>query len=592
MMRLVCYPTVVALLGALATGDAIPNTASAVSTDSVLAAKYDRAVLDKCSARLTGVIDSSSQDKPLRVWVFFAGHGRLSRAPEEVLSKRSMERRSLRAGAAHDRFDMPVCRYYIDAVRDRSIGIRHVSRYFNAVSALVEPSRIASICSLPFVARVDCVAVYRREDTGRPRAAPLPLQSDDPLVGTYGGSLDQLIQIRAADLLELGYNGSGTVTSADPVLVCVMDTGFRLDHEAFDNISIVGQWDFVQGDSIVSNEAGDHAEQDRHGSVVLGALAGYHLGNLVGPAWGADFLLAKTEIVGTEIEVEEDNWIAGLEWADSAGADSVSSSLGYVDWYTPSMLDGYTPRCTQAADIAAAHGVLVVTAMGNGGLAGDSTLIAPADGDSVIAIGAVDRNGVIAYFSSRGPTADGRIKPDVVALGLGVHTVEYPTVDSYARYNGTSLATPLVSGLCAQILEIFPELSPIEVWELLTSTSSRSNDPDNVYGYGLPDGVAAASVEVPEEPATIVTGGAYPNPFRTSTKFDITIPISEPLTVRIYDCRGALVKELIAGRILPWGGTLNWDGTNGAGSRVAAGVYFMHFSSRHFDRTFKVLLIP
>jgi serine protease AprX len=590
MMKLISYPVAIAVIGAFAAGEGM--AVSSVFKGDALVQVEDRAVQSKCSERLAGLIFSSPPEKSVKVWIFFADHGGQYQPRRETLSKRSMRRRMMRADSAGDRHDMPVCALYIDAVRVRSLGIRQVSRYFNAVSALVEPSRIPSICSLPYVEKVDLVTVYRRERLTEPKAAPPPLRSDDPLVGTYGGSLDQLVQIRAVDLLELGYNGSGALTGADPVLVCVMDTGFRLDHEAFDEINIAGQWDFVQGDSIVRNDEGDHSEQDRHGTIVLGALAGHHEGDLVGPASGADFLLAKTEIFGTEIQVEEDNWIAGLEWADSAGADIVSSSLGYVDWYTPSMLDGDTPRCTRAADIAAAHGVLVVTAMGNGGAAGDTTLIAPADGDSVIAVGAVDRNGVIAYFSSRGPTADGRIKPDVVALGLGVQSVEYPTAYSYASYNGTSLATPLISGLCAQILEILPELSPVELRNLLTSTSSRSGDPDNVYGYGLADGVAAAAVEPPEEPAAISLRGAYPNPFRTSTKFEIAIPISEPLTVRIYDCRGALVRELIAGRILPWGGTLTWDGTNSAGSRVAAGVYFMHFTSRHFERTFKVLLIP
>jgi serine protease AprX len=589
-MRLAQYLAAGALIGTLGMGEGAALPASTVRT--LPGTAEDLVFLDKCSGRLRHALDSPSRHEPLRVWIFFADHGKLSFSPSESVSRRSRERRILRGGVASDRFDTPVHPSYIRAVRASARRIRHVSRYFNAVSALVEPSCIPSICSLPFVESIDCVVVFRRERTSEPGMAPLPVQSDDPLVGTYGGSLDQLLQIRSADLLELGYNGSGSMSATAPVLVCVLDTGFNLDHEAFDRINVIAQRDFVQGDSVTSNEEGDHEEQDKHGTIVLGALAGYRLGDLIGPAWGADFLLAKTEIVGTEIMVEEDNWIAGIEWADSAGADIVSSSLGYVDWYAPSMLDGDTPRCTQAADIAASRGILVVTAMGNTLLSSDTTLIAPADGDSVIAVGAVDRNGLIAYFSARGPTADGRVKPEVVALGLGVHTVEYATTDSYARYNGTSFATPLVAGLCAQILEIHPDMQPMELRDSLISTASRSSDADNRYGYGIPDGVTASAIGAPARPTAIVLGSAYPNPFQTAARFDLAVPVNEPLTVRVYDCRGALVRELIRDRILPWGGTLTWDGINNDGARVAAGVYFVHFTSAHFARTYKVLHIP
>ena len=256
------------------------------------------------------------------------------------------------------------------------------------------------------------------------------------------------------------------------------------------------------------------------------------------------------------------------------------------------MLDGDTPRCTKMADIAAGHGVLIVTAVGNEGIFGDTTLIAPSDADSIIAVGAVDRDGVRAYFSSRGPTADGRIKPELMALGRGVYTVDWGTLTGYTKADGTSLSTPLIAGLCAQLLEIDPGMSPIDIRQSLREASSQSDDPNNDYGYGIPDGLKAAGIEGPERPASVVLDGAYPNPFRSSTRFDIFIPENEPLTVRIYDCRGVLVRNLISNRILPWGGNLFWDGTNDAGRRVAAGFYFMHFKSPRYERTVKVLRVP
>ncbi len=552
----------------------------------------DHSIL-KCSDRLLGRIASASGT--ISVWIFFTDREPdrpISLESRDMLSERAIRRRRLRAAALTDEFDQPVPMGYIEMIRSRVARVRHVSRYLNAVSAEAEVSQIAAISALSFVRKIDVVAVYRKIDDFKAESPDPIAPSDDPLEGTYGSSFDQLSQIRSTDLLELGYNASGDVTAGDPVLICVLDTGFRLDHEAFGHLSVVAQYDFIQYDTVTSNEDGDHPEQDRHGTVVLGALAGHSVGELIGPAWGADFLLAKTEIREDEIQAEEDKWIAGLEWADSAGADIVSSSLGYIKWYTRDMLDGDTPLCTRAADIAAGHGVLIVTAMGNEGMYGDTTLIAPADADSVISVGAVDRSGVRAYFSSRGPTADGRIKPDLMALGRGVYTVDWGTSGGYAYADGTSLSTPLVAGLCAQLLEIDPGMAPIDVRESLIGASSQSSEPDNDYGYGIPDGLASSGLEGPDLPASIVLHGAYPNPFRSRTAFDIFIPEGDPLTVRIYDCRGVLVRSLISNRILPWGGRLAWDGTNDAGRAVTAGVYFMHFKSARYESTVKVLRIP
>lgn len=581
------------LLVTLITGIALAYNSSAAHHGRYPIENDPENSLLKCSDRLRDRIVSASG--PISVWIFFTDRERerlISRKSPDSSSERAMRRRRLRAATSTDEFDLPVPGAYVDMIRSNVVRLRHVSRYLNAVSAEVEIWQIPAIDALSFVKKIDIVAVYRKTDDFRAESPDPIVPSDDPLAGKYGESFDQLNQISSTDLLELGYNASGMATAGDPVLICVLDTGFRLDHEAFEHLSVIAQYDFIQYDTVTSNEDGDHPEQDRHGTVVLGALAGHSPGELIGPAWGADFLLAKTEIREVEIQAEEDKWIAGLEWADSAGADIVSSSLGYVAWYTPDMLDGDTPLCTRAADIAAGHGMLIVTAMGNEGIYGDTTLIAPADADSAIAVGAVDRNGVRTYFSSRGPTADGRIKPDLMALGRGVYTVDWGTSSGYGYGDGTSLSTPLVAGLCAQLLEIDPGMGPIDVRGSLIGASSQSGAPDNYYGYGIPDGLLASGLEGPVRPASLVLRGAYPNPFRSNTLFDISIPEGDPLTVRIYDCRGALVRNLISNRVLPWGGTLTWDGTNDAGRRVAAGFYFMHFKSPSYERTVKVLRVP
>lgn len=527
------------------------------------------------------------------VWIFFTDHGscdtggRDSRTHAAGVSRRALKRMRLRTSCPVDGYGLrSPDAGYIDRLRPHVRRFRCRSRYFNAVSADVSIQRISTIASYPFVRRIDLIASFRRpKEIAPPERSPAVFRSagGDRGYGAFGESYTQLSQIQASKLLELGYNGSGVNRGIAPILICVLDTGFKLDHEAFTQTNIVAQWDFIQNDSVTSNEPGDSPSQDMHGTTVLGVLGGYSEGELVGPAWGAEYLLAKTELYTIELEIEEDYWIAGLEWADSSGADIVSSSLGYVLWYSKADLDGETPLCTRAADRAVSRGIVVVNSTGNFGPS--DSLIAPADGDSVLAVGAVDRYGDIAYFSSRGPTIDGRIKPELVAMGMGTYSVFKGTVDEYARYNGTSYSAPLVAGLCAQLLEIHPEWSPMELRQALLFTASRSGMPDNTYGYGIPHGLAAAGFD-PDEP---LFSSAVPNPFRTSTSFQFYFPQPEPVTMRIYDIRGALVKTLARNLPIQRGWTVSWDGTNNAGRQVTAGVYFLELTSPAVHRICKLV---
>lgn len=557
------------------------------------------AVMRKSDGRLLDAMRSMSPDDTITVWIFFRGGGRTASRPSEdavragYISPRAYRRIMRRAQRAVTDGYRPVSAENIEGIRGSVLRIRRTSRYLNAVSADVCVGEITSICMYSFVERLRRVSVYRRvhkDGAFRHVSDGAYRPADDPLKGLYGESLDQVDQIQAIELLEMGYNGSGGVAGGDPVLVCILDTGFNLDHEALENVHVVAEWDFVQNDSVTSNEEGDTITQERHGTTVLGAIAGNHEGDLIGPAWGADFLLAKTEIEGQEIRIEEDNWIAAVEWADSAGADIITSSLGYVDWYEPEDKDGNTALCTIAADIAVSRGIVVVNSAGNLGSLGGLT--PPADGHNVLTVGAVYRDGTIVSFSSRGPTADGRIKPDLVAMGYRVHSVVSGTRDGYGKHTGTSMAAPLVAGLCALLLETHPDWSPLDLRDSLTTTATRSGSPDNSYGYGIPRGLAASGITATGIPESTLFSVGYPNPFRETTAFDLLLPVREPVTVRIYDCRGSLVRTLIENRILKWRWTLTWDGTNDEGRQVAGGVYFVDITSLQTRKTSKVLYIP
>jgi subtilisin family serine protease len=238
----------------------------------------------------------------------------------------------------------------------------------------------------------------------------------------------------------------------------------------------------------------------------LSIIGGFKEGELVGPAYGANFILAKTENTDSETPIEEDNWIAGIEWADSIGVDVTSTSLSYLDYdspytsYTWQDMDGNTALITIAADLAAGKGIVVVnSASNNGNNSSHNTLGAPADGDSVFTIGSVTSSGVRSSFSSVGPTVDGRIKPDLMAMGSNVyHAGSFG--NQYYAGSGTSFSCPLVAGVCALILQKNPLLTPMEVLQLLRSTATQSNNPDNLYGWGIIDALDAINnIAVPVE---------------------------------------------------------------------------------------------
>src|SRR5206468_1153215 len=227
-------------------------------------------------------------------------------------------------------------------------------------------------------------------------------------------------QLRLRPLTDAGVDGTG-------VRIGIFDSGFDTQNPAFTGIAVTAQYDFVFGDTIVRNEPVDDPSAQGHGTAVWSLFAGDVPGRLHGVARGASYLLAKTEDVRSETRIEEDNYVAALEWADSIGVDVVSSSLGYLTFdngfsYTPSQLNGDVAVTSVAVESAAAKGILVVTAAGNSGPAFRS-LVTPGDADSIITAGAEDSLGAIAAFSSRGPTADGRLKPDLTAPGVAVCTI-------------------------------------------------------------------------------------------------------------------------------------------------------------------------
>jgi subtilisin family serine protease len=310
-----------------------------------------------------------------------------------------------------------------------------------------------------------------------------------------------LTQINLINLHNSGFTGNG-------VYVGVLDTGFQRSHDAFNedghSLTVEAEWDFVNGDDDTSYQPdppyNDPPAQHSHGTKILGVLGAYKSDELVGGAYDASFILCKTEDTTQEEPVEEDWYVAGLEFIEANGGDMATSSLGYIDWYTQEDLDGMTAVTTVAVNIATGNGVHCCTAAGNYGYDSDpetSSLIAPADALKVITCGAVDSSGNIASFSSDGPTADGRVKPEVLARGINTRTVDPYNNTDYVGANGTSLSTPLVACAVACLIQAHPDWTVEQMRTYLMHTASDyvangTSDLLYVRGYGIIDAAATA----------------------------------------------------------------------------------------------------
>jgi len=429
------------------------------------------------------------EDGTIHAWIYFRDKAiDTSRFPAALveaksrLTQRSLNRRKKRgSGEVVSYRDIPLNRNYITQVKVTGVTTRNRSRWLNAVSVSANMDQLQEISKLSFVSSIDPVLMHRR---------PLPSDESDYQQGDihryrgvrdsldYGSSLDQLEQINCVTAHEAGYTGKG-------VLVMMLDTGYYKDHESIQQDSIIAEWDFINNDGDTQDEWGDPWGQHNHGTYTLSTLGGYTPGTLFGPAFEATFLLAKTEMVDQEIQVEEDNYVAALEWGDSLGADVASSSLGYLDWYEYVDMDGNTAVTTIGVDIAVSLGMVCATAAGNEGYYEWYYIIAPADADSVIAVGAVDSEGVIASFSSHGPTYDNRTKPEVCARGVYTFCASPSGTQEYTYVSGTSLSTPLVGGAAAVVLSAHPNWTPMQVREALMMTASQADSPDNDYGWGI-----------------------------------------------------------------------------------------------------------
>jgi subtilisin family serine protease len=449
-------------------------------------------------------------------------------------------------------YDVPVHQEYINGIILVGAEVHRKSKWLNAVSVFASLDQIKTIAAKNFVKGIQPVAKLHRRKNKIINKMTYSRQRNSSLMD-YGLAQTQIEMMNCNLAHDIGYFGQG-------VRILLIDTGFDLTHEAFDSLHVIDQWDFINNDNNTANET-DSEENDgqhNHGTSVLSIMGAYVPGTLIGPAFGSEFLLAKTEIVAEEILQEEDNYVAALEWGEANGADVVNSSLGYLDWYSYCDMDGNTAITTIGVDIAASLGLTCVTSAGNWGNQDPPEdpcetlsyyISAPADADSVIAVGAVSSDSIITYFSSRGPSYDGRIKPEVSALGVGV-AVANPAGGYSVFYSGTSASSPLVAGAAAVLLSANPQWNNMELREALMMTASQADMPNNDYGHGLVNIWSAlfynssGSIITTKYPQFFSLDKVYPNPFNPAVTISMSVTKLSLINITIFDINGRLITTI------------------------------------------------
>ncbi len=402
--------------------------------------------------------------------------------PEQFLSQRAIDRRN-RQHIAIDETDLPVSSVYLDTLKNRGLDIFHTSKWLNGVTVrTADTALIRKITVLPFV-----VSVQFTRPANVLKSAASKFQEEemnttyDP--SNYGTAIYQLTQLNGQYLHLQGFRGKG-------IQIAILDAGFLNADKiaAFDSLRASGR---ILGTRNFVDPKADIYQQHWHGMSVLSCMGGNLPGSLIGTAPDASFYLFQTEDNAGENLFEEDNWVAGAELADSLGVDVINSSLGYYQFdnkqmdHTYADLNGHKTRVTQGANMAFQKGILVFNSAGNEGSTIWKHIIAPSDGENVIAVAAVDINGIRASFSSIGPAFGGAVKPNVAARGSSTYLITSNGMPGYA--SGTSFSSPVLAGMGACLLQANPYANVKQLKLAIEQSASQYNSPDSLIGFGIPD---------------------------------------------------------------------------------------------------------
>ncbi len=493
--------------------------------------------------------------------------------PDAYLSKRAIQRRQKQSIALTTQ-DLPVNPAYVKGIEATGAKVWYTSRWMNAILIEATTSQLNQVLALNFVKGLEGKYPLKANAiaSGALRKAyKFASEADAP---NFGLAATQNKMLGVDVLHQNGYTGEG-------ILIGVFDSGFQnasamlAFNHLFTNNKIVGTYDFVQNEKSVY-------EDDAHGTHVLSCLAGLLPNAFVGTAPQASYLLVRTEDVATESVLEEVNWLMAAEYADSVGVDMISSSLGYTTFddartdHTYADLDGKTTIAARAATWAAARGIICVVSAGNEGADAWRYIGSPADADSILAVGAVNSLQNYAIFSSIGPSADGRVKPDVVAMGQSVAIVN--TAGSVSSASGTSFSAPILCGMVADLWQAYPTLKAQELMSFVRKSANFYNNPTPQLGYGIPS--ASAVMLMNQKVASENKAFLFPNPTTDAVKVILnTAETSFSYPFRLIDHLGNTVMT----------GHCSSAITTLSLAQVSRGIFFLKISLPNEDLILKII---
>jgi len=512
-------------------------------------------------------------------WVFFKDKPSQSAfiaSPLTMLSQRALDRR-MRYNISLDFKDIPVEVSYINQIKNATgITVKAKSKWLNALHIQGTQTDINKILNLNFVSKIE-FANKSLNTSGKIRKQEKVIKKPNKLNSTsynYGNTANQIQMLKGNVLHDNNFTGAG-------MQIAIIDAGFPNvnNFEAFkrirDNNQILGGYDFV-------NRNQNFYTGSYHGMAVLSTIAGYVDNQFVGTAPDAKFYLFISEDDLNETPLEESLWVEAAEKSDSLGVDVINTSLGYTTFDNPNYnyayadMDGKTAFISRGAEIAFSRGMIMVNSAGNEGNVSWHYISAPADAVSVLSIGAVNATGVIASFSSYGPTSDNRVKPDVCAQGAGVFIIN--ASGSMATSNGTSFSSPVLTGVIACLWQAFPNKTNAEIVQIVKESAHLYANPTAHEGYGIPNFEAVFNLLNVEDTNEILEVVAYPNPAVTELKFKFPNQVTE-MELVIFDLLG---KNLHSEKII-----ISNPNTNI--SNLAQGLYFVQLKFDDKIKTIKIL---
>ncbi|MEP6617128.1 MAG: S8 family serine peptidase [Ginsengibacter sp.] len=514
--------------------------------------------------------------------------------PSQYLSAKSIERRT-KQKITIDQSDLPITPRYLDSVRlAGNVTILNSSKWLNQVCIFTtDAAALAKINSFSFIENEQPLMRMRaghassnnkfNEQVNTTTTTTAIQQAND--FYNYGNTFPQIHIHEGEFLHNSGFHGEG-------MLLAIMDAGFYhyQSISAFDSVranhQIAETYDFVNNETSVDE---DHP----HGMECFSIIAGNIPGQFVGSCPKATFYLYRTEDAATEFPIEEQNWVAAAERADSIGVDVFSTSLGYTTFdnsifdHTYADMNGNTTIIARGCDMAAKKGIISVVAAGNEGTSGWHFIGTPADADSCVSVGAVDNTGVPANFSSYGPSSDGQIKPTVASVGLGTAIITPSNVPAFS--NGTSFATPNMAGLITCLWQAFPDFTNMEIIEAVKRSSSMYTNPDDRIGYGIPD-FHKAFDDLTSKRAlrgNILKNDwikAYPNPFKGNLSVVFNPQNTGSVSLKLFDASGRLYSTRTINAVSGLPQTVSWHF-----QPLSKGIYLLEYNDGKTKRTTRIL---